>query len=386
MRIAVLGGGPGGLYFARLVRRAWPDWPVDVFEQNPHDATFGFGVTLGGAALGRITDADPELVGRIAKASVFNNRQNIDLNGSEILLEYEVEGASIERLTLLTLMQELCEAVGVNIRYNQRVASTSELSGYDLIIGADGANSMARQERAAAFGANSRVLNNRFAWYGVRKKLEPNALVFRSAFGGALVAHYYAYTPEMSTFVAEADEAAWVNGGLGDMTDDQRRSIFEELFAPQLEGASLIENNSIYRQFAAVSVDRWVDGNVVLIGDAQRVAHPSIGSGTRLAMDDAQALFDALREQTELPAALELFERRRRPVRERFAEAAQRSFDWYERVGEVMQKLPIDFVYDFLTRTGRIDDTRLISYVPDFATLYAKQRGFDVPLRQPRGR
>lgn len=374
MKIAVIGGGPGGLYFARLVRRKWPDWQVDVFEQNPSDATFGFGVTLGGTSLGRLGEEDPEFVKRLSAISVSANQQLFDLNGEQMVIEYTQQGASVERLAMLQLLCELCEAVGVNIHYEHRVESVDDLGDYDLIVASDGANSQVRSEREAAFEVDGKLLTNRFAWYGVDKALTSSGLIFRSAMGGAFIAHYYPYTASMSTFVAECDQAAWDNGGFETMSEDQRRQVFEDLFAAELEGGRLVDNRSIYRRFPAVAAQKWVDGNIVLIGDAQRIAHFSIGSGTRLALDDAHALFEAVGDAETVTDALALFQERRLPIRMRFAEAARRSYEWYERVGDAMQQPLIDFIYEFMTRTGRIDDARLAIYAPGFAKRYAEYR------------
>lgn len=369
----MLGGGAGGLYLSRLLKRQWPHWHVDVFEQNPQDATFGFGVTLGGSSLGRLGETDPVFVKRLSAAAILNGRHAIDLNGDRFVIDYAESGASIERLAMLDILRELSSDVGVRLHYEHRVGSIEEVADYDLVVGADGANSQVRSE-SVSFDVRGHLLTNRFAWYGVDRALEPSALVFRSALGGACVAHYYAYKRDMSTFVAECDEAAWFGGGLDGMTDDQRRAVFEDVFAPELAGAKLVDNRSIYRQFPAVAAETWVDGNVVLIGDAQRVAHFSIGSGTRLALDDAQALFEAMRDAQPLPAALALFVERRKPVRDRFAEAAKRSYEWYEQVGHAMRQPLMEFVHDFLTRTGRVDDARLAVYAPDFARAYADYR------------
>lgn len=374
MRIAVIGGGPGGLYFSRLIKRQWPEWSVDVFEQNPHDATFGFGVTLGGTSLGRLGDEDPEFVEGLTRIAVFNNQQMISLQGEELFIEYAQQGASVERLAMLNLLRELCQAVGVAIHYEHRLDTLAECADYDLIVASDGANSQIRTEREEAFSVSGKLLNNRFAWYGIDRALASSALVFRSAYGGAFIAHYYAYTDSMSTFVAECDEAAWLGAGLEDKSDDERRALFEELFAHELDGGRLIDNRSVYRRFPAVAADTWVDGNIVLIGDAQRVAHFSIGSGTRLALDDAYALFDSIKKAPDLSSALAQFQEVRRPIRMRFAEAATRSYEWYEQVGQAMEQPLIEFVYDFMTRTGRIDDERLATYAPGFAQTYAQYR------------
>ena len=374
MRIAVVGGGPAGLYFARLLKRNRPANEVVVFEQNAPDATFGFGVGLGGKARDRIRQADPEVHDRMSAAMVFTNQQAIRLNDSETLLEYAQVGGAIERLDLLRILQAACTEVGVTIRSNERIDTPTPLGGYDLVVAADGINSAVRQMQGDAFGTRVKQLTNRFAWYGVARAMRPGALVFRQTPRGRFVGHYYAYTATMSTFVAECDHATWLGSGMGHMTDGERRAMMEDVFSPELEGDKLIENRSIWRNFPAITNDRWHDGKTVLVGDALLSAHFSIGSGTRLAMDDAASLYESVKDAASVPAALAAFEASRRPVRERFRQAAENSYNWYERLARVMDQEPLEFVHDFLTRTGRIDDARMAQYCPGFHAQYHRAR------------
>jgi 2-polyprenyl-6-methoxyphenol hydroxylase-like FAD-dependent oxidoreductase len=375
MKIAVVGGGPAGLYFARLIKRARKSDDVTVFEQNPRDATYGFGVTLGGAARERMRRVDEEVHDRLAEVMLFNNKQIIRLDDDAVLLEYALGGGAIARLQLLNILQAACEEVGVVLKHDVRIGGPGQFTDFDLIVAADGVNSAIRSKFKADFDTRAYLLKNRFAWYGVGREMQPNALVFRHAHGGTFVAHYYAYTPNMSTFVAECDGDTWERCGLADMTDRQRRDLIEDIFAAELEGAPLIENKSEWRQFNVVSNEHWVRDNIVLLGDAQRAAHFSIGSGTRLAMDDSAALYQAFDEVGgDVPAALSRFAEIRKPVRGQFAEAAERSFNWYENIRQAMQAPAMDFTYDFLTRTGRVDDGRLKNYVPGFYTDYQAYR------------
>ncbi len=374
MRVAIVGGGPAGLYFARLLKRARPGDEVVVFEQNAPDATFGFGVGLGGKARDRIRHADPELHDRMSAGMVFANKQIIHLNGVDTLLEYSQVGGAIERLNLLRILQEACLEVRVAIHSGERIDRPEPLQGYDLVVAADGINSAVRAMHGDAFGTTIRHLTNHFAWYGVARAMRPGALIFRQTPLGRFVGHYYAYTDTMSTFVAECDDATWHASGMAGMTDTERRVLMESIFARELQGEPLIENRSIWRQFPAVTNERWHSGNTVLVGDALLSAHFSIGSGTRLAMDDAASLFEAVRDAGGVPAALASFEQRRRPIRERFRQAAENSYNWYERLSLVMDQQPLDFVYDFLTRTGRIDDARMAEYCPGFHAQYTRAR------------
>jgi 2-polyprenyl-6-methoxyphenol hydroxylase-like FAD-dependent oxidoreductase len=375
MKIAIVGGGPGGLYFARLVKRHRPADEVIIIEQNPRDATYGFGVTLGGPARERMKRTDPEVQDKLSAVMLFNDTQNIHLNGDDVLLRYASAGGAIARLELLNILQAACEDVGVELRHGRRIASVSALDGFDLVVGADGVNSAVRGEFSDAFGTRSHFLNNKFAWYGVGRAMVPNALVFRQANGGTFVAHYYAYTPTMSTFVAECDGATWQSCGLNRMSDDERRRMMEDIFAPELAGAKLIDNKSVWRSFNAITNAQWTHRNIALLGDALLSAHFSIGSGTRLAMDDAASLFEAVSGAgDDVASALSRYVAIRRPIRDQFGSAAERSFLWYENVREAMRAPAMDFTYDFLTRTGRVDDVRLKDYAPTFYRQYQDYR------------
>lgn len=375
MKIAIIGGGPAGLYFARLMKRRDPGHEVVVVEQNPEGATYGFGIALGDQALGRFRAVDPDLLQELEAAMVFEHRQDIRLDDESVVVAYASRGGAIERLRLLGLLQKACRAVGVTLEHGRRLDSLERFAGWDLIVAADGSNSAMRNLHAEAFGTRTHNLTNYLAWYGLGRPLVPNGLSFRRAGGGYYVGHYYAYTPSMSTFVAECDAATWREAGLGTMSEPERRAHMERVFEPELQGAPLIDNKSNFRNLPVTTNERWTWRNIVLLGDALRSAHPSIGSGTRLAMDDAQTLFDAFCEKgDDVAAALGRFVELRRPVRERFATAMERSFLWYENLRKVMQQPIMEFVHDFLTRTGRIDDRRLAVYAPDFHRQYQDYR------------
>jgi 2-polyprenyl-6-methoxyphenol hydroxylase-like FAD-dependent oxidoreductase len=371
MRIAVIGGGPAGLYFARLIRLHTPQHAVTVFEQNPRDATFGFGIGLGGKARDLIRRVDPEVHDRITAAMVFANQQRIHLNGVDIVLDYSSTGGAIGRLEMLNVLQDACDEVGAEVHYDTRIEDLGQFAEYDLVVGADGVNSVVRRLHGDAFGTSTYHLTNHFAWYGVGRAMRPGSLIFRSTKAGRFVGHYYPYAQAMSTFVAECDASTWISAGLDRMDDDRRRRYMEEIFAPELAGDPFIDNRSIWRNFPVVVNRNWYVGNTALIGDALMSAHFSIGSGTRLSMDDAMALFEAIKEGGSVPDCLKRYVQIRQPVRDNFRIAAERSFNWYERLAQVMEQTPIDFVHDFLTRTGRINSSRLAEYAPGFFQLYS---------------
>ena len=375
-KVGIIGGGPAGLFLARLLRREYPALDVQVAERNPKGATYGFGVTLGAAPLARLREADTALADALEKRMVFDAEQRIRLNDDDIDIEYAQGGGSIARLDLLDVLDEACREVGVTIRYDSGIMDTEPFGDCDLVVAADGANSVHRDARADRFGKAGEALGNRFAWFGVARALAPNALVFREALGGRFIAHYYAYGPSISTFVAECDADTWHASGFDAMDDAARKAAIETIFARELEGEPLIENRSIWRRFEALGNARWYDDRLVLIGDALRPAHFSIGSGTRLAMEDAYTLFGAIRDAglDDIPAGLALFVERRKPIRDLFAEATRRSFTWYENIAQVMDQPALDFAYGFLTRTGRVDDERLVRYAPAFARRWAEAR------------
>lgn len=375
MKIAIVGGGPAGLYFARLMKRRDPRHEIAVFEQNPEGATYGFGVAMGDKAVERLRAADADLTDRIAAAMVFEHRQDIRLDDECVRLAYTDRGGAIERLKLLAILTEGCREVGIPVEHNARLETIERFDGWDLVVAADGANSAVRKQFAAEFGTRSYNVTNYLAWYGLARPLVPNGLSFRRFGGGYYVGHYYAYTAAMSTFVTECDAQTWRDSGLEAMSEPERRAHMEHVFADDLHGSPLIDNKSNFRNLPVTTNERWHYRNIALVGDALRSAHPSIGSGTRLAMDDAGALFQAFCEMgDDVAAALPRFMEIRKPVRQRFGVAMERSFQWYERLRAVMEQPIYDFVYDFLMRTGRVDDARLAVYAPDFYREYQAYR------------
>jgi 2-polyprenyl-6-methoxyphenol hydroxylase-like FAD-dependent oxidoreductase len=368
LRVSVVGGGPSGLYFAYLFKKSSPRSRVTVIEQNAPDATFGFGVVLADRGLERLEQADADSYRAFTKPMHRNKNQLIYHRGEAVLVDSTGYGGAISRLTLLTVLRRLCEQVGVDLHFSTRVQSLPEA---DLIVGADGVNSVVRTAEESDFGMRAETLTNWFAWYGTRARFDTPALNFRMHEGGHFVAHYYPYSDEMGTFVAECDAKTWERLRLGSMADADRQHLMEEIFAEALRGKPLISNKSIWRNFVAASTERWHSGNRVLLGDALNSAHFSIGSGTRIAMEDSIALWEALKASDTVAQALERFERERRPAKQKLLKAARASYLWYERFAEKMDALaPLEFAYDFMTRTGRMNDARLRKQHPEFMSRY----------------
>lgn len=368
MNIAVIGGGPAGLWFARSVKRANPGHAVTVFEQNSADATYGFGVVFSSRALEFLRQFDPDALDEITRAMEVWDDQTVVHRGEVVVIDGGGY-AGIARIRLLNILQRMCETAGVVLNHGRRIPHLAQLDA-DLVVGADGANSLVRETFPSAFGTRVRHLTNRFAWYGVEVPFRTHTLTFRDYQGGAFVAHHYRYRPDMSTFLVECDARTWTEGGLDAMSEGERKRYVEQVFAPELEGRRLVENKSSWRTFPVITNARWSTGRYVLIGDALRTAHFSIGSGTRLAIEDASVLASALAATTDVRKALDLYESTRRPAVERFVGAAQSSFTWYEGLREKMNLPPLDLAYDYMRRTGRVDDERLRRETPAFMRRY----------------
>ena len=379
MQLAILGAGPAGLLFALLIRRRFPRWQVHVYEQNAADATFGFGVVFSQGALAFLERDAPDLHAQLLPRMehwpiqrIAHRDQAIDIDGNGF--------SAVARLELNRFLQEICRDAGVSMQFERRIDSLMDLGAPDLIVGADGANSLVRRERKEQLAPQIEWLTNRFAWYGTPRRFECLSLTFRQSEHGAFVAHHYRYSQTMSTFIVECDDATWRRAGLDRIDDEASREYCEGVFAADLGGEPLVSNHSIWRQFPLLHNRSWSAGNAVLIGDALRTMHFSIGSGTRLAFEDAIALDRAFAEAGEdVPRALAAFERERRPVVEKLFAAANASSYWYEKFPEKMQRLDaLGLAYDYMTRSGRMSDARLAELAPKF------MERVRAGMRQPR--
>jgi 2-polyprenyl-6-methoxyphenol hydroxylase-like FAD-dependent oxidoreductase len=376
VRIAVIGGGPGGLYFAYLWKRRHPEAQIDLFEQNAAGATWGFGVVFSEQALEFLRADDPDTVDAIAPRMESWNNITLNLRGQSV----EIDGvgfSSIGRLELLTILQARARAAGVVPFYETQVQSLDRFSGYDLIVAADGLNSLARRAFEGDFGFSVSYSTNKFAWYGTSKTFATLSQTFVATELGAFNAHHYRYSPSMSTFLVECDRATWQAYGFADKSIEESQAICEQVFAAALDGHRLVSNKSVWRNFPWIWNDHWSHQNVVLIGDALHSAHFSIGSGTRLAIEDAIALAKALEAEADIPNGLARYERERKPIVKKLVTAARESAAWYETFGDHMKLDLMDFAHSYITRSGRIDDARLRAMSPQFMARYeaSKQAG-----------
>jgi 2-polyprenyl-6-methoxyphenol hydroxylase-like FAD-dependent oxidoreductase len=371
LRVGIVGAGPAGLYFALLTKRRAPDADVVVVERGAADATFGFGVVFSDRALEFLRDGDPQTFAVLTRDIESWPIQRIRHQGEDV----DIDGngfSAIGRLDLLARLQNLVRAAGVEMQFGHEVTGLAAFADRDLVVGADGISSAVRAAHAAEFGPHVETMGNSFVWYGCARPFGCLTLSFVDTDWGPFVAHYYRYQSARSTFIVECDGATWRRAGLADMDDAMSRAFCENLFAADLQGSPLISNQSAWRNFPVVTNRAWHHGNVVLIGDALHSVHFSIGSGTRLAMEDAIALDRALAENgDDVAIGLAAFEAARRPVAEKILAAAGESAGWYESFGARMHLEAYDFAYDYMTRSGRMSDERLRQTAPRFAAAHA---------------
>ena len=377
MRIGIVGAGPAGMLFALLAKRRRPDLDIRIVEQNAPDATFGFGVVLSHGALEFLARDAPGLHASLCEAMetwpiqrIVHRDTSVDIDGNGF--------CAIGRLALLQMLRAECTRLGVEIAVGVRLTSLATFADCALVVGADGVNSIAGREHAALFEPRSEWLTNKFAWYGTPQRFDCLTLTFRQNEHGVFVAHHYRYAFDRSTFIVECDAATWHRAGFAGMDDAASRAYCEQLFAQELDGHPLLSNRSLWRNFPLLSNKRWTAGNVVLIGDALRTGHFSIGSGTRLAFDDAIALDRALgKEGDDIPRLLGTFERERRPVVDKLVAAANSSSFWYERMADKMSLTPVELANDYMKRSGRMSDGRLAAIAPRFSRQVAEARAHD---------
>jgi 2-polyprenyl-6-methoxyphenol hydroxylase-like FAD-dependent oxidoreductase len=370
MRIAILGGGPAGLYFAYLWKMRHPRAEVHLFEQNAADATFGFGVVFSERALDFMRQDDSETADAIMPHMQTWRDIKLVHAAEEIVID-GVGFSAIGRLELLQLLQKRGEGAGVSLHYRRQVLSLDELSGFDLIVGADGVNSLVRRSFEGDFKMSLAYLDNKFIWYGTTQFFDALTQTFLETKLGTFNAHHYRYAPAKSTFIVECDRGTWLRAGFDGLSPEETQRALEGVFAASLGGHTLISNKSTWRNFPWIWNERWSFHNMVLVGDALHTAHFSIGSGTRLALEDVIALVKALEAAPgDLASGLALYEANRRAIAEKLVRASKASAEWYEQFPQHMRLAPLDFAMSYIGRSGRVDRDRLRAMSPNFMARY----------------
>ncbi|MEU5694057.1 FAD-dependent monooxygenase [Actinosynnema sp. NPDC020468] len=351
MRVAVVGGGPGGLYLAALVKQVEPAHEVMVWERGARDETFGFGVVFSDGALGGIGAADPALSASIADHFARWERVDVRYRG-ETVSQDGYRFSAIERRTLLRLLRERARAVGATLHFGRSAPPVEELrSGFDLVVAADGVGSEVRA--AHDFGTESTPRDSRFLWLGTDREFDALTFGVVETPHGVMQVHAYPYAPGRSTFIVETTDAVLARSGL-DAPDRAPEGPIADLFADLLEGHRVVCRTPRWGRFTSVRNERWSRDGLVLLGDAAHTTHFSIGSGTKLAMEDALALAMALSDHGAVPEALAAYEAERKPVVARMQRVAEISRDWFERVAEHVGAPAPEFAGRLLTRSGRI--------------------------------
>ena len=372
MRINIIGGGPAGLYFALLMKKQNPAHEITVMERNAPDDTFGWGVVFSDKTLSYLKETDEESYRQITDS--FEMWDNVDVvhRGERVTIRGN-KFSGIARIKLLQILQRRAEQLGVDLRFRTEVQEVEALrADNDLLVGADGINSTVRQRYTDNLQPTLSTGKNKYIWYGTNQLFHGLTLTFREAKAGVFAAHSYKFNKEMSTFIVECDEETWSQAGFDKMSDKETRAYLEEVFRDDLNNHPLLSNNSKWINFVNVRNAHWSHGKVVLLGDALHTAHFSIGSGTKLALEDAIALYNAFQSTVDVEEALSKFEKARKPVIEEYQEAAHESLVWFENARNYMHLAPLPFAYSLMTRSKRIDYENLKRRDPAFIAAYER--------------
>ncbi len=396
MKIASIGGGPAALYFAILAKKSHPEHEITIYERNRPGDTFGFGVVFSDATMENLEAADPESFDAIRPA--FHHWDDIEIHYRGELLRSTGHGFSgISRAKLLQILSARAESLGVQLCTGIEIMRPEEVPAADLVLGADGANSVVRGWYPETFGTEIDWRPNRFVWLGTTHPFPAFTFDFVEDAHGTWRLHAYQYeraaavlppgTPR-STFIVEATEETFRAAGLAEDDEDATIAHCERLFAHRLDGHRLVKNRSLWRRFPTIRNECWSHGHTVLVGDAAHTAHFSVGSGTKLAMEDAIALATQLEGAADLPGALAGYENERRVAVESLQRSAQASLEWFESTERYMRMEPIQFGFNLLTRSLRIthEDLRVRdpAYVASIDTWFAKEAEAQAGVAAPR--
>ncbi len=389
MKVTVIGGGPGGLYFALLAKKAWPRWDITVYERNRPDDTFGFGVVFSDQTLDTFKAYDAVTYERIRRRFAYWGDVDVVYKG-RVLRSGGNGFCGCSRVALLNILQDRGRELGVQMRFQREVEDLAEFVDSDLIVVSDGINSRIREKYKAHFQPSVDLRPNKFTWLGSTRPLDAFKYFFRETPEGIILAHCYQYEPDRSTWVIETDEATWRNFGFDRLSETDMLPVLENVFAEELEGHRLIANRSLWRNFPNIVNKTWVRDNAVLVGDAKATAHFSIGSGTKLAMEDAIALFESFRQQENVKGALAHYDTARREEVEKTQHAANVSLAWFEHMKRYFAMDPEQFAFGVMSRSKQITwenlelrDPGFVRQVHRWYAKKVKEQGFDVDLENP---
>ncbi len=366
MKISCIGGGPASLYFAILLKKRRPEAEIDIYEQNRADDTFGWGVVFSDETLGNFEEQDPESYRRIRENFAYWTDIDTFYGGAKVTSTGH-GFCGLARKKLLLLLQERCRELGVRMHFEHAVDDIDALAANsDLVVAADGVNSRVREHYAEAFAPELDWRKCKFAWFGTTKEMSAFTFVFKETEWGLFQVHAYPFEEGRGTWIVECREETWRAAGLDKLDEQESAAFCRELFSEHLDGEELLTNRSIWRTFPTVRCGSWRHNNVVLLGDSAHTAHFSIGSGTKLAMEDAIALADAVAgEPGSIDRALEVYEDARRIDVLKVQRAAQTSLEWFENSGRYLQQSPERFVFNLMTRSKRITHDNLETRDPE---------------------
>ncbi|MDP8983665.1 MAG: FAD-dependent monooxygenase [Pseudomonadota bacterium] len=371
MKIRIIGGGPAGLFFAYLMKRDDPRHDVAVYERDPEHATYGWGLVFSDFALSFVRNIAPEVYAALTRDEVVFPSVAVVHRGHAITMSHTFH--RLGRLALLTALHEQCRRVGVILEFDRKLNDVTAFADADLIVAADGANSAIRSRYQERFQPSLDERPNLLAWFGTTRLFEPLSLIFRENEHGLVIAHTYQYSATHSTFLVEVDPLTFRDSGLDRMSETQGLRYCERVFAEDLQGHELLSNKSSWFRYTIVKNQQWYHENIVLLGDALRTGHPSVGSGTRLALQDSIALFEAYKARgTDVPELLAQFVTSRRPGSDSLQNAAIKSTEWYENLRDKLSLDPVSFAYDYLRRTGRVEHADVRKRDPELAAAYER--------------